>query len=124
MLAIILCALFLVLALIKYVLHVQRIESYIKNVKSISPRLPLLGNVNFFTGKSVQRVAEDGVQVILQNCTPLKAAIGPMTYIIVDRPEDMQTILTSTQCLDKPYIYDFFDAPNGLINQRCKQQQK
>lgn len=121
MLAALLCVLFFVLALIKYILRVHHIESYVKNVKSITKsRFPLIGNVQFFMGKSVQRVVEDGFQVILQNVTPLKAEIGPVIYMIVDRPEDMQTILTSTQCLDKPYIYDFFYAPNGLINHRCK----
>lgn len=111
-----LCVFFVALVLIKYILHVKHIESYVKNVKSISsvsiPR-------KFFMGKSVQNIIEDGVKVILQNETPMKAQIGPVIYLIVDRPEDMQTILTSTQCLDKPYIYDFFYAPNGLINHRC-----
>lgn len=122
MFAALLCVVFCVLALIKYILHVRHIESYVKNVKSISSsRWPLIGNVQFFMGKSVQRVLTDGVQVILQNTTPLKVQIGPVTYIIVDRPDDMQTILTSTECLDKPYIYDFLYAPNGLISHRCKE---
>lgn len=115
-----LCVFCLVLIVIKYVLHVRHVDSYVKNVKSISPTLPLIGNVSFFAGKSVQNIVEDGVQVILQNETPMKAQIGPVTYVIADRPEDMQTILSSTHCLDKPYIYDFFYAPTGLINNRCK----
>lgn len=121
MVFVLLCVFCLVLLAIKYILHVRHVESYLKNVKSISPRLPLIGNVKFFVGKSVQNVVEDGVQVILQNETPMKAQIGPVTYVIVDRPEDMQTVLSSTHCLDKPYIYDFFYAPTGLINNRCKQ---
>lgn len=121
MVFVLLCVFCLVLILIKYVLHVRHVDSYVKNVKSISPPLPLIGNVRFLMGKSVQNVIEDSVQVILQHGTPIKAQIGPVTYVIVDRPEDMQTILTSTHCLDKPYIYDFFYAPTGLINNRCKQ---
>lgn len=120
MVFVLLCAFCFVLILIKYILHVRYVESYVKNVKSISSRLPFIGNVTFFLGKSVQNVVEDSVQVILQNGTPMKAQIGPVIYVIVDRPEDMQTILTSTHCLDKPYIYDFFYASSGLINNRCK----
>lgn len=108
-----------VLVLIKYILHVQYIESHVKNLKSISSRLPLIGNVKFFMGKSVQNILEDSVQVILTNSTPMKAQIGPVIYVIADRPDDMQTILTSTCCLDKPYLYDFFYASTGLINNRC-----
>lgn len=114
-----LCVAALILILIKYILHVQHIESYVKNVKSISSGLPLIGNLRFFTGKSVQNVVEDSVKIILRNGTPLKVQIGPAIHIITDRPEDMETILTSTHCLDKPYIYDFFHAPIGLINHRC-----
>lgn len=120
MVFVLLCVFCLVLVLIKYILHVKHIESYVKNVKSISPRLPLIGNVKFFMGKSVQNIIKDSAQVILQNGTPMKAQIGPVIYVIADRPEDLQTILTSTQCLDKPYIFDFFYASTGLINNRCK----
>lgn len=115
-----LCVFCTVLVLIKYILHVRHVESYVKHVKSIAPRWPLIGNVSFFVGKSVQTIIEDSAKVILQNGTPMKAQIGPVIYVIADRPEDMQTILTSTHCLDKPYIYDFFYAPTGLINNRCK----
>lgn len=120
MVFVLLCVFCLVLVLIKYILHVRHVESYVKNLKSISSRLPLIGNIKFFMGKSVQNIIEDSVQVILQDDTPMKAQIGPVIYVIVDRPDDMQAILTSTHCLDKPYIYDFFYASTGLINNRCK----
>lgn len=115
-----LCVFCLVVILIKYISRVRYVESYVKNVKSISTQWPLIGNVPFFLRKSVQNIVEDGVQVILQHGTPMKAQIGPVTYVVVDRPEDMQTILTSTHCLDKPYSYDFFYASTGLIDKQCK----
>lgn len=120
MVFILLCVFCLVLVVIKYILHVQHIEKYVKNLKSISSQLPIIGNVQFFMGKSLQNIVEDGAQVILKNGTPMKAQLGPVIYVVADRPEDMQTILTSTHCVDKPYIYDFFYAPTGLINNRCK----
>lgn len=94
-------------------------ESYVKNLKSISPRLPLIGNISLFMGKSMQNIYEEVVEVILRNPTPIKAQLGPAFFIIVDNPEDMKTVLTSSQCFDKPYPYDFFHLTSGILTQRC-----
>lgn len=120
MIVLVLCITFFVLSFIKYILHVQHMESYVKHIKSVSPRLPLIGNITLFIGKSMQSIYEEVVDVILQNTTPIMAQLGPAYFIIVDNPEDMKTILTSSQCFDKPYPYDFFHLPYGILTQRCK----
>lgn len=120
MIVLVLCIIFIVLSFIKYILHVQHIESYVKNMKSISPRLPFIGNVSLFMGKSMQNIYAEVIEIILGNTTPIKAQLGPAYFIIVDDPEDMKTILTSSQCFDKPYPYDFFHLPSGILTQRCK----
>lgn len=120
MIILVLCIIFIVLSFIKYLLHVQHMESYVKNMKSISPCVPLIGNISLFMGKSMQCIYEEVVDVILRNTTPIKAQLGPAYFIIVDNPEDMKTVLTSSQCFDKPYPYDFFHLTSGILTQRCK----
>lgn len=119
MIILVLCIIFMVSSFIKYILHVQHMESYVKNLKSISPTLPLIGNISLFMGKSMQNIYEEVVEVILRNPTPIKAQLGPAFFIIVDNPEDMKTVLTSSQCFDKPYPYDFFHLTSGILTQRC-----
>lgn len=98
----------------------QHMESYMRHIKSVSPTFPLIGNFPLFVGKSMQSVYEDVIAIILQGATPMKAQLGPAYFVIVDNPEDMKTILTSSQCLDKPYTYDFFHLPYAIATQRCK----
>lgn len=120
MIILVLCTIIFVLGFIKYVLHVLYMESYVKNMKSISPRMPLIGNTSLFMGKSLQIIYEEAMHVILRNETPIFAQIGPKYFFMVDNPDDIKTILTSSQCYDKPYIYDFFRLESGLISIRCK----
>lgn len=80
----------------------------------------MIGNVNFFMGKSIQNIYEEVIERILRTKTPIKAQLGPAYFVVVDNPDDMKTILTSSQCFDKPYIYDFFQLPLAVGTQRCK----
>lgn len=115
-----LCIIFIAFGVIKYILYVQHVENYVKHLKSVSPRWPFIGNVTFFMGKSMQHIYEEMIEVILRTKTPMKVKLGPAYFIIVDGPEDMNTILTSSQCFDKPYIYDLLHIPFAFGTQRCK----
>lgn len=54
------------------------------------------------------------------NGTPLKGYIGPVLCLSLDRPDDIKTVLMSANCLDKPYLYQFYPRPCGILNARCK----
>lgn len=47
--------------------------------------------------------------------TPCRIWLGPILTIILGKPEDFQTILLSSKCLDKPYMYRFMDDNIGLF---------
>lgn len=47
--------------------------------------------------------------------TPARAWFGPVLVIGVAHPEDMQTVLSSTQCLQKGYMYKFIHNQSGLF---------
>lgn len=48
--------------------------------------------------------------------TPSIFWFGTQLAFIVDKPEDMKAVLTSPNCLQKLYVYDFFRGTNGLFN--------
>lgn len=115
--------LFLLLAicsLIKYIWHVRFMESPVKKLKTIKPWYPLIGNATLFMGKKLEDVMLELIQIVSENGTPLKAQIGPAIFVVLDNPEDMKSVLMSSHCLDKPYIYDFTNTPLGLLAQRCQ----
>lgn len=121
MIVVILLVFLLVFSLVKYVLHVQRIEKYVKNFATMEPLVPFIGNVKLFMGKSLQQLYEELLVMLLRQGTPFRAQIGPSFFIVVDRPEDMKAILMSPHCLDKPYIYDHFRRPLSIITQKCNE---
>ncbi|XP_055309430.1 probable cytochrome P450 313a4 [Sitodiplosis mosellana] len=47
--------------------------------------------------------------------TPWKAWLGPILVIGICEPEDIQIILTSDDCLNKPYFYDQFHCKTSII---------
>lgn len=47
--------------------------------------------------------------------TPAAAWLGPKLHLIIDKPEDLQTVLLSPNCLDKPYVYRFLPNERGLF---------
>lgn len=111
--------LLLVFGIIKYIRHVRRIDKYLKDIETL-PRIPLIGNVTCFMGKSLQVLYEELYHIILRSGTPFKMQIGPSFYVILDQPEDVKTVVMSQNCLDRPYVYDFLRSPLSTLAQRCK----
>lgn len=119
MIFVVLLLILIVLGLVQYISHVQCMEEYLKDLQTL-PRMPLIGNVKFFLGKSLQQMYEELNGILLEKGTPFKIQMGPAYFVVVDHPDDMKTILTSPHCLDRPYIYDFIYLPNSILTQRGK----
>lgn len=47
--------------------------------------------------------------------TPIRFWLGPQLAIILDKPDDIQAILTSPNCYEKPYIYKFFHNDLSIL---------
>lgn len=52
---------------------------------------------------------------LCKESTPFYAWFGPMLVIGIARPEDMQTILSSNNCLQKGYMYKFMHNRSGIF---------
>lgn len=122
MIAIALLVFLVVTGLVKYFLQVRHFESYVKHVKMGNRSFPLVGNAWSLIGKSTATLFKEITEVTKTHGTPLKGYMGPALVISLDRPEDIKTVLMSPNCLDKPYLYQFYPRPCGILNARCKSQ--
>lgn len=120
MIAISLLVVLLVAGLVKYVLHMSRMESYVKHLEIKPPVYPFFGNSLSIIGKSASELFKELVETIKLYGTPMKAYLGPFLVVTVDKPEDIKTVLMSQNCLDKPYFYQFYPSPIGLFTTTCK----
>lgn len=94
-------------------------ESYVKYLPTLEPSYPFLGNAHEFIGKTTAQLFKDIVQFIKDKSTPTKSWIGPCLIITLDKPEDIRTVLMSSSCLDKPYMYRFLPSTVGILTAKC-----
>lgn len=110
--------------IVKYVRYINHMESYFTHLKTKhKPNLEstaLLGNMNVFKVKNGSEFTGNVFKYVLKRETPLKGNIGPAYFVAIDKPEDVQKILMSPQCFDKPYEYSFLSLPFGIVSERCK----
>lgn len=100
------------LIVLKYILHIRRIESYVKHIKALRKRPVLIG-------KTTTEIFRETIQTIKQNDTPYKNYIGPILLITLDKPDDIKAVLMSQNCLDKPYLYTFFPFSSAVVAEQC-----
>lgn len=115
-----LLAILVVTGLVKYALHMLHMESYVKHLYILPPVYPIFGNSLQLIGKSTKDLFKIIVDSIKANDTPIKAYLGPILVVAIDRPDDFKTILMSPNCLDKPYFYEFYPSKVGLMSATCE----
>lgn len=62
----------------------------------------------------IVEVMKDSIDFMSSNKTPFYAWVGRYLVIVIDKPEDAFTILTSKYCMEKPPTYKFFNRV-GLL---------
>lgn len=111
----VLCIVFGIALVVKHIVNKWRMESFTQNVPTMKPCYPMIGSAFQLVGKNSAQVFSMIVQAVKAHSTPCKAWLGPVLAIVVDRPEDVRTVLMSTACLDKPYMYRFLPSTSGLL---------
>ncbi|XP_055316405.1 probable cytochrome P450 313a4 [Sitodiplosis mosellana] len=79
-------------------------------------QVPIIGAAVRFFGKSNDEI----IKIVFDTfdelkTTPFQLWLGPILVIGISQPEDIQTILTSSECLNKPYFYDHFKCKTSII---------
>lgn len=111
---------FVVTLLVKYFLHMRRMERYVKHLPMHPPHYPIFGNSLSLIGKSQKELFNEVIGAVKTHGTPLKAYLGPFLMITIDKPEDFKHVLMSQYCLDKPYLYQFYPSPVGIFTIICE----
>ncbi|CAO1364516.1 unnamed protein product [Diamesa serratosioi] len=77
--------------------------------------LPFIGIALKFLGKDNKDILKVLIRLSANYGSPCKVWLGPVCFVIIERPEDMQLVLNSQNCIDKSHVYQFFGARKGLI---------
>lgn len=112
----------LIYGIVKYYRYINHMESYFKHLKKTrrEEMSSFIGNMNVFKAINGSEFTNNVFKYVLKRETPLKGNIGPAYFVALDKPEDVKTVLMSSQCFDKPYEYSFLPLPLGIVTQRCK----
>ncbi|XP_062554271.1 cytochrome P450 4c21-like [Armigeres subalbatus] len=90
-------------------------SNFARHIPWVRPYWPLLGNGSLFIGKDdVQRFCNmqkmfDGKEKLF------RFYLGPKTVFGTNDPSTAQQILSDPDCMDKPYVYDYFLADCGVF---------
>lgn len=98
----------------------NRLEYFVKHLPTQGSVYPFIGNAHVLLGKSSLDLYKEILEFTRNTGTPYKSYVGPILFVVLDKPEDMKTILTSPLCIDKPYVYDYLPNPTGILNAKCK----
>lgn len=52
--------------------------------------------------------------------TPARLWFGPQLVITIDKPDDIQAVLNSSNCLEKSHVYKFLRNDLGLFSASSK----
>lgn len=77
---------------------------------------PIIGVAGKFIGKPNDEIIDIALNITREaKSTPVKLWFGPILGVFICEPEDIQIILTSDDCLNKPYFYDYLHCKTSII---------
>lgn len=104
-----------VVLLIKFHLYKRRMMKYVGHLPA-PPEIPIVGSGLYFLGKNTVEMMDMLSMTTDMFDTPCRFWLGPFLAVFLGKPEDVQTVLLSSKCLDKPYIYRFMAVNQGLLS--------
>lgn len=120
MLVIVLSVIVTTIALIKYKLFKRKMERYVKHLPLAHRTMPFIGNALSFWCDTTTELFEEMTGGFSRVDTPSKAYMGPYLVVNLDKPEDIKTVLMSSDCHNKPYFYQLLENTEGLFTMKCK----
>lgn len=92
----------------------SRIGKMLKDLETMDD-YPILGCAMRFVGKSNTEMMDILRTSISNTPTPFYGWLGDKCFVIVDKPEDIQVVTTSKNCIEKSDVYKFFNRGVGLF---------
>lgn len=107
-------AVIIFLTYVQWWLRSKKLRAF--NRKYAGPRgWPLLGILPEFIHKNGEEILRYIMELIGIYGTPVSVWVGPVLLVVVDHPEHLKAVLNSSNCLQKPYVYDFLNVKYGLM---------
>ncbi|KAL1399047.1 hypothetical protein pipiens_008519 [Culex pipiens pipiens] len=107
--------LLLVVAAGLWLLLYLRTKSFASRLPAVQPYHPVIGNALLFVGKTDEQRFLNIVRAFAHPARLFKFMVAGYPMLVTNEPEVAQKILTSTECLEKPFLYDFFKLDYGLF---------
>lgn len=63
-------------------------------------------------------IMKEAVEFMAEMKTPFYAWFGGALVIVIDDPDDAYTVLTSKYCMEKAFVYKFFNMGASLFTAR------
>ncbi|CAL1678466.1 unnamed protein product [Lasius platythorax] len=103
------------IAICYFMLNYRRRQSSIKTVNSLpGPKtFPLIGSAFYLLQRSPDEFLDTIIKLIEKYSTPLRFWMGNKLFIIINKPDQIQTILQNSHCLDKSILYYFLESSLG-----------
>ncbi|XP_058060858.1 cytochrome P450 4C1-like [Anopheles bellator] len=97
--------------------RLKRWKHYRTSSELDGPRdYPLIGSAHMFVGKSTEELFQCINDISKTYRSPCRVWLGPKLFVFIDNAEDLQTVLTSGDCLEKADVYRFFQCEQGLFS--------
>ncbi|KXJ83299.1 hypothetical protein RP20_CCG007744 [Aedes albopictus] len=105
----------LVLIVVLWIQELRHRRDFAKHIPWVRPYCPVLGNGLLFIGKDdLQRFRN--MQKMFEGDRDLfRFYLGPKMVFGTNDPGTAQQILSDPNCMDKPYVYDYFLAGDGVF---------
>lgn len=58
---------------------------------------------------------KEAVEFMAQTTTPFYAWFAGALVLVIDHPDDAYTVLTSKSCMEKAFVYKFFNMGDSLF---------
>lgn len=117
MISVALFLLFIIFVLCCAWIEVKKFYLYRTKLRGFSKlkEYPVLGVGGRFINMNPENFFPTINQLFHETVQPFAAWIGPKLVIGISDPEDMQTVMNSEHCLNKPYTYTYFRNTTGLL---------
>ncbi|KFB53108.1 AGAP002138-PA-like protein [Anopheles sinensis] len=76
---------------------------------------PLIGSILITLGKNPLQLVSHLMELMHHLPSPMRAWLGPYLLVVIDQPAMVQDVLSSPDCVQKPFMYDFFRISKGLF---------
>lgn len=88
---------------------------FAQNVPTIEPWYPLVGNGLLFFGKNDIKKFHKLRKAFDRKDALFRLYLGPRMLLCTSDPTVAQAIMTDANCMEKPYVYKFFNLNEGVF---------